>query len=108
MQCLDGQVQRRFCILAQRLEIGSNNKLGALCSSGKAAVNGLVKCTGFVVDIQCEERLVKLYPLGTSRGELTQYFFRSEAHTSELQSLMRTSYAVFCLKKKKHKNIINT
>src|SRR3546814_3614414 len=27
---------------------------------------------------------------------------RSEEHTSELQSLMRTSYAVFCLKKKKH------
>src|SRR3546814_4216326 len=34
--------------------------------------------------------------------------FRSEEHTSELQSLMRTSYAVFCLKKKKkdeHQNI---
>src|SRR3546814_5080860 len=29
--------------------------------------------------------------------------FRSEEHTSELQSLMRISYAVFCLKKKKHK-----
>src|SRR3546814_9586222 len=29
-------------------------------------------------------------------------FFRSEEHTSELQSLMRISYAVFCLKKKKH------
>src|SRR3546814_6260305 len=28
---------------------------------------------------------------------------RSEEHTSELQSLMRTSYAVFCLKKKKDK-----
>src|SRR3546814_9982848 len=28
---------------------------------------------------------------------------RSEEHTSELQSLMRISYAVFCLKKKKHK-----
>src|SRR3546814_8923261 len=28
---------------------------------------------------------------------------RSEEHTSELQSLMRLSYAVFCLKKKKHK-----
>src|SRR3546814_4946956 len=27
-------------------------------------------------------------------------FFRSEEHTSELQSLMRISYAVFCLKKK--------
>src|SRR3546814_6889744 len=30
---------------------------------------------------------------------------RSEEHTSELQSLMRISYAVFCLKKKKKKNI---
>src|SRR3546814_7002730 len=29
-------------------------------------------------------------------------FPRSEEHTSELQSLMRISYAVFCLKKKKH------
>src|SRR3546814_1281716 len=30
-----------------------------------------------------------------------QHFVRSEEHTSELQSLMRNSYAVFCLKKKK-------
>src|SRR3546814_5500753 len=30
-------------------------------------------------------------------------YFRSEEHTSELQSLMRISYAVFCLKKKKKK-----
>src|SRR3546814_9577762 len=30
---------------------------------------------------------------------------RSEEHTSELQSLMRISYAVFCLKKKKHQKI---
>src|SRR3546814_10324112 len=29
---------------------------------------------------------------------------RSEEHTSELQSLMRISYAVFCLKKTKHNN----
>src|SRR3546814_1361388 len=33
---------------------------------------------------------------------------RSEEHTSELQSLMRISYAVFCLKKKKTKPQINT
>src|SRR3546814_16697638 len=37
--------------------------------------------------------------LKASRGQ-----FRSEEHTSELQSLMRISYAVFCLKKKKTKN----
>src|SRR3546814_5475807 len=30
---------------------------------------------------------------------------RSEEHTSELQSLMRISYAVFCLKKKKHNTL---
>src|SRR3546814_5478034 len=30
-----------------------------------------------------------------------RHFMRSEEHTSELQSLMRISYAVFCLKKKK-------
>src|SRR3546814_7304830 len=33
---------------------------------------------------------------------------RSEEHTSELQSLMRISYAVFCLKKKKNTKYINT
>src|SRR3546814_9714989 len=33
---------------------------------------------------------------------------RSEEHTSELQSLMRSSYAVFCLKKKKHSTEIST
>src|SRR3546814_9692069 len=32
---------------------------------------------------------------------------RSEEHTSELQSLMRISYAVFCLKKKKNPHIIS-
>src|SRR3546814_19982123 len=33
---------------------------------------------------------------------------RSEEHTSELQSLMRISYAVFCLKKKKKFTYVNT
>src|SRR3546814_10771581 len=32
---------------------------------------------------------------------VVEHFGRSEEHTSELQSLMRISYAVFCLKKKK-------
>src|SRR3546814_6516365 len=35
-------------------------------------------------------------------GEITH--IKSEEHTSELQSLMRISYAVFCLKKKNKKN----
>src|SRR3546814_3273151 len=36
----------------------------------------------------------------TSQTEWENTFDRSEEHTSELQSLMRISYAVFCLKKK--------
>src|SRR3546814_1611437 len=36
------------------------------------------------------------------RSERQRLQDRSEEHTSELQSLMRISYAVFCLKKKKH------
>src|SRR3546814_10769538 len=35
---------------------------------------------------------------------VSEYPARSEEHTSELQSLMRISYAVFCLKKKKTTN----
>src|SRR3546814_3537193 len=38
--------------------------------------------------------------MGRARGCAS----RSEEHTSELQSLMRISYAVFCLQKKKHTN----
>src|SRR3546814_1620457 len=38
------------------------------------------------------------------RGVTSRATIRSEEHTSELQSLMRISYAVFCLKKKKTKN----
>src|SRR3546814_5987226 len=41
-------------------------------------------------------------------GKLRVVLERSEEHTSELQSLMRISYAVFCLKKKKHHYIQHT
>src|SRR3546814_2618186 len=42
--------------------------------------------------------MIHYWKLGTWRRSLAA---RSEEHTSELQSLMRISYAVFCLKKKK-------
>src|SRR3546814_7682643 len=41
-------------------------------------------------------------PLLWEPGFLPAVLKRSEEHTSELPSLMRISYAVFCLKKKKH------
>src|SRR3546814_2280883 len=56
-----------------------------------------------------DSMLAKSYVLGLTERPFTAYdrdwelacFLRSEEHTSELQSLMRISYAVFCLKKKK-------
>src|SRR3546814_5056492 len=50
----------------------------------------------------------RLFVLGVRKGRTLPCYpapltrARSEEHTSELQSLMRISYAVFCLKKKKH------
>src|SRR3546814_6630384 len=41
------------------------------------------------------------HPVFKNSGQDAVVDFRSEEHTSELQSLMRISYAVFCLKKKK-------
>src|SRR3546814_4393987 len=50
------------------------------------------------------QRGVRLVDTSRSRAPIrasrTAYAMRSEEHTSELQSLMRISYAVFCLKKK--------
>src|SRR3546814_4107883 len=47
-------------------------------------------------------RQLELYPRTIFRRAIEhgERSFRSEEHTSELQSLMRISYAVFCLKKK--------
>src|SRR3546814_7289206 len=46
-----------------------------------------------------------IHPEAAAKSE---HILRSVEHTSELQSLMRISYAVFCLKKKTHKMHIQT
>src|SRR3546814_240836 len=51
---------------------------------------------------------ITAFSITTPGGEETPaVLVRSEEHTSELQSLMRISYAVFCLKKKKHNEHLN-
>src|SRR3546814_10597654 len=54
---------------------------------------GLAKCSF--------ERLTRFVPWASVE------VVRSEGHTSELQSLMRISYAVFCLKKKVYFNLLS-
>src|SRR3546814_1221385 len=58
--------------------------------------------------ISIEQKTTSRNPRSTV-GTVTEIYdylrlLRSEEHTSELQSLMRISYAVFCLKKKKKQN----
>src|SRR3546814_1736472 len=50
--------------------------------------------------------LVRFVVFRTGAFSFTSAPARSEEHTSELQSLMRISYAVFCLKKNKQNTII--
>src|SRR3546814_8509033 len=67
------------------------------CGSEAVREEGEVdyRCTGGLI---CHaQRVQRLIPF-VSRGAMD--IKRSEEHTSELQSLMRISYAVFCLKKK--------
>src|SRR3546814_1122395 len=57
------------------------------------------RATGNLPDRMTEQRAQAMERIGERR---------SEEHTSELQSLMRISYAVFCLKKKKTNHTIHT
>src|SRR3546814_3058779 len=59
----------------------------------------------YFIDRLADEQggVVRNRPIYIGREGLRQLSHRSEEHTSELQSLMRISYAVFCLKKKNKK-----
>src|SRR3546814_3623915 len=50
---------------------------------------------------------ISLAPPCVAREDIGQIQRRSEEHTSELQSLMRISYAVFCLKKNNRASVIH-
>src|SRR3546814_3153081 len=65
-------------------------------AAGEVAI--IAAIPGRIVVVGIVERVVEL----VRRRDDAQRT-RSEEHTSELQSLMRISYAVFCLKKKKNK-----
>src|SRR3546814_3422797 len=94
-----GQVVRRTAVPAARLDsaaagcvVDYSDWTTALASLIAASLRcGMVSCRHFLFAASIE------LPVSLSR---------SEEHTSELQSLMRISYAVFCLKKKNTQTII--
>src|SRR3546814_9430261 len=65
------------------------------------AVEYLRRDPGAPVALEDAAAMCNLSPAYFSRRFKRVFGMRSEEHTSELQSLMRISYAVFCLKKKK-------
>src|SRR3546814_6122630 len=61
--------------------------------------NALAQCLLQLLHRVCGPRAER-YQAAGQREEILDPMIRSEEHTSELQSLMRISYAVFCLQKK--------
>src|SRR3546814_4706431 len=82
-------------------------------AAGRAAVQEMQRDVVCVIDVDTRNALgqrrerapgaQRVEKLITERND-PGLWKRSEEHTSELQSLMRISYAVFCLKKKNKKN----
>src|SRR3546814_1247487 len=106
---LDGGYLHGDCItvtgktIEQQLEgvtLPSDQDVVRPCSSPLTPTGGVVGLRG---NLAPEGAIVKVAGMKNQkfRGP-ARIFDRSEEHTSELQSLMRISYAVFCLKQKKN------
>src|SRR3546814_1903419 len=98
-------VSRRAVLEESRAE--ARSELVANLKEGQV-LQGVVKNItdyGAFVDLGGVDGLLHVTDIAWRRinhpSEVLQIGQRSEEHTSELQSLMRISYAVFCLKKKK-------
>src|SRR3546814_4474453 len=76
--------------------LGKRDLAGAVIDSYEAGMQN------WTADLPAEFAARRGYALTPYMPAVT----RSEEHTSELQSLMRISYAVFCLKKKKNLHVI--
>src|SRR3546814_8516943 len=98
---IEGETYERFPRLAER-----RSQLAGTMSGGEQQMLALAR--GLATDPALsllDELSMGLAPLIVEElyaqvAEIAAHGVRSEEHTSELQSLMRISYAVFCLKKK--------
>src|SRR3546814_3259235 len=91
-----------------RKDIGDPEKIAARTAEYEAQfANPFVAASkGFIDEVIMPHSTRRRIALGLRklRDKQLENPWRSEEHTSELQSLMRNSYAVFCLKKQKTKN----
>src|SRR3546814_5071519 len=87
----------RRCAVSLELQSCSDGELAALTLGGRQAAFAEIMHRHQSAIFRLVRGLV-----GNAEEALDLTQDRSEEHTSELQSLMRISYAVFCLKKKTH------
>src|SRR3546814_9837309 len=92
------QAELRFS-LARKLGLDARSLLGE--DQPRFIWNDSTRFKGFSGDPNAERPVIASFGTALTRM-LLQATPRSEEHTSELQSLMRISYAVFCLKKKQN------
>src|SRR3546814_10320475 len=94
----------RKCWQTERIGAGDLHVIRMVLASEEPMDRGMREAllAGLHVAAQGSERTLQAHALRLL-GEWHEQEGRSEEHTSELQSLMRISYAVFCLKKKKYK-----
>src|SRR3546814_4701215 len=92
---------RRFRFLLQRilLHVFVYGRRNRTCRRSRAAMMHILSGRPAAIYRGCQS--ARAWRDAVERDEPD----RSEEHTSELQSLMRISYAVFCLKKKKRKKM---
>src|SRR3546814_6347935 len=83
-----------------RLSDGGYSWMRSRASARRDAKGRIVRWYGTLEDIHAQKLAQRELANSEERFRLAVQS-RSEEHTSELQSLMRISYAVFCLKKKK-------
>src|SRR3546814_2959695 len=96
------QITGQFAALAvQRLAIEQHLACGRLHQPGQQAQQaGLATAVG-TADLHHIARRESQFELFEKQPQISLTGERSEEHTSELQSLMRITYAVFCLQKTK-------
>src|SRR3546814_5682361 len=89
---------------SDRIRVGEADVMIAAGTESMSLVPTMGVSTSFGPDIFTrDENLGIAYGMGLTAEQVATRWkvSRSEEHTSELQSLMRTSYAVFCLKKQR-------
>src|SRR3546814_3682218 len=85
-------------VVIRRLQIGRQRRRNALA----IAAPERLPCEIILLEREVARELFEPRAQHVGHRLAARKRIRSEEHTSELQSLMRNSYAVFCLKQKKH------